>query len=77
MVKSKEFMRVESYLLKRYEELTRELRGDITQSEYDTLFHMRMEISKALLQCGILDGNELTAYRDGINAKISLEMQGH
>lgn len=44
---------IESYLLERYEELTRELFKAENVSEYDTIFHMRKEITTTLLECGI------------------------
>ena len=68
---------MENYLLNRYEDLTRKMRTDITQSQYELLYYQRKEIAMALIKGGVLDHDELNAYRDGIDAKITLERQGH
>lgn len=78
MVKSKEFMTVESYLLDRYANVTKQmLDEETTEKEFEILFHMKKEISETLLKCGILTDEELSNYNQGIIAKVHLEQNNN
>lgn len=74
MLKSKEFITVESYLLERYAELTKQMLDEETsEKEFEILFHMKKEVAETLLKCGILDDKELADYNQGIIAKVHFE----
>ena len=70
-------MDIKKYLLQRYEELHRKESQASNKSEYELIFHMKLEVARVIINCNIMDEYELQRFRDTINEIIILERQGH